>query len=203
MSSSSTPSTPAPQQFFRRLLSPWAVAGFLLGIFLLIQGYLFWHDRALIAALDNFPPFATPVFELQFSKKTSYDPLSFIGRGKQAGLWQWSPESLILTEEGHKFFAESGEMFISHATAGKRRVTRLRNQQAGDGERRFELFYEWVEISPPAAALLFPPPRTGEEYLGQAVLIQEHGAWKVKSFHSLDFEKPMVRLQEIASGVLK
>ncbi|OFW10692.1 MAG: hypothetical protein A3G20_07750 [Acidobacteria bacterium RIFCSPLOWO2_12_FULL_59_11] len=203
MSSSSTPSTPAPQPFFRRWLSPWAVAGLLVGIFLLIQGYLFWHDRALMAALDNFPPFAAPAFELQVSKKTPYDPLSYIGRGARAGLWQWSPEGLILTEKGRKFFRESGEMFISQAAAGKRKVTRVRNQQASDGERQFEFLYEWVEISPPAAALLFPPPRPGEEYLGQAVLTQEQGAWKVKSFQALDFEKPMARLQEIASGVLK
>ena len=196
-------STPAPQQFFRRVLSPWAVAGLLVGIFLLIQGYLFWHDRTLMAALDDFPPFAAPAFELQFSKKTPYDPLSFIGRGAQAGLWQWSPEGLILTEAGQKFFTESREMFISQTTAGKRRVTRLRNQQSSEGELRFEFFYQWVEISPPAAALLFPPPRAGDEYLGEAILTQEQGAWRVKSFRTLDFEKTMARLQEIASGVLK
>lgn len=42
-----------------------------------------------------------------------------------------------------------------------------------------------------------------EEDLCQVVMIQEQGAWQVKSFQTLDFEKPMAHLQEIASRVLK
>ncbi|MBI1956234.1 MAG: hypothetical protein HYS38_07550 [Acidobacteria bacterium] len=46
-------------------------------------------------------------------------------------------------------------------------------------------------------------PVAREKDLGQVVRIQEQSAWKVQSSHALDIEKPMARLQEIASGMLQ
>lgn len=79
-----SPSMPATR-FLGRLLSPWVIAGFLVGIFLLLEAYLARQDRSRMAVLNNFPAFATPAFELQFSKKFQWDPLSFTGRGARAG----------------------------------------------------------------------------------------------------------------------
>jgi len=188
----------------KRLLSPWGIVGVILAIFFLGEGYLAWRDRAIEAALENDPLFVTPAFELSFSKNFPYDPLNFTGKGAQAGLWKWSPEELLLTDEGRKYFEESGGRFVSRAPAGKRRIKRIRiNAGTESGDRRIEFLYEWTEVSPPAAALLFPPPRQNEEYPAEARLTHEAGAWKVKSLRTLDYDLPLQHLQEAATGVLK
>ena len=183
------------------LVSPWGIAAVLVGAFLLSQGYESWRDRGLQAAIEGYEPFASPTFDLQFSRKLPFDPLSFLGRGVQSGLWQWTPEGLILTDEGRKFFEQSGDQFISHASAGRRKVRRMPSIRSRSGGREIEFFYEWTEISAPAAALLYPPPRAGEEYLGRATLAQERGAWKVTSIETRDFDETRSHLQDIASGV--
>lgn len=183
------------------LASPWKIAAVLVGIFLLVQGYLSLRDRGVTAAIDQHEPFATPAFPLQFSRKMAYDPLSFLGRGRQAGLWNWTPDGLVLTEEGEKFFEQSEEQFISRAPAGQRKVRRLSNIVARDGRREISFFYEWTEIAPPAAALLYPSPQPGEEYLGRAVLVQDEGAWRVTSLQTRDFDESLARLHDIAAGV--
>ncbi|MBI4460361.1 MAG: hypothetical protein HY648_09930 [Acidobacteria bacterium] len=205
MSAASAPSSPSkkPHPFVRRLLSPWGAAAVLVVVLLLVQAYLVRQDRVLISALDNFPPFAAPEFALRFSRKTPYDPLSFVGRGARGGLWQWSPEGLILTEKGRQFFTEAGQDFVCQTTAGRRRVTRIRSDASRDGERQLEFSYEWVELSAPAAALLYPQLRLEEDYLGRATLTEEQGNWRVQSFQTPDFDNPLAHLQEVASGVLK
>ncbi|MGH9786094.1 MAG: hypothetical protein ACRD88_18140, partial [Terriglobia bacterium] len=181
--------------------SPWKVAGVLFAIFLVVQGYLALRDREVTGAIDEQGPFAVPALPLQFSRKMAYDPLSFLGRGRQAGLWNWTPDGLVLTEEGKKFFEQAGEQFLSRAPAGRRRVTRVSDIAASDGRREIWFFYEWTEIAPPAAALLYPPPRPGAEYLGRAVLEQAEGAWRVTSLETRDFDESLARLQDIAAGV--
>jgi hypothetical protein len=182
------------------LMSPWKVAVALLAIFLLVQGYLFWRDRGVMAAIEGHEPFATPPFPLQFSRKMEYDPLTFLGRGRQAGLWNWTQDGLVLTDEGKKFFEQSGDQFLSRAPAGRRRVTRLRDIGESDGRREVFFFYQWIEVAPPAT-LLYPAPQPGVEYLGRAALEQADGAWRVTSFQTLDFDEPLARLQDIAAGV--
>jgi hypothetical protein len=195
---------PSGHPFLKRLLSPWGIAAAILAIFFLGEIYLAWRDRAAQAALEDFPPFTTPAFDLAFSKKIPYDPLSFVGKGAQTGYWQWSPDGLILTEQGRKFFEESGEMFVSKAPAGKRRLQRIRiNQGTKDGDRQLDFIYQWVEVSPVAAVLLVHPPLLNEEYPGQAILTRQGGSWKVKSLRTQDFEDSMGHLKAAASGVLK
>lgn len=185
------------------LLSPGKIAVVLVGLFLVAQGYLAWRDRGVAAAIDSYEPFATPAFDVQFSRKMAYDPLTFLGRGRKAGFWNWTPEGLVLTEDGRAFFEPSGDLFVSLAAAGRRRVTRVSNILSRNGRREIEFFYEWTEIAPQAAALLSPRPSTGEEYLGRAVLEQEQGAWKVLSLETRDFEESLSHLQDIAAGVRK
>jgi hypothetical protein len=179
------------------------IAAVLVIVFLLVQGYLAIRDRGLEASINNHAAFAQPAFPLEFSRKKDFDPLSFLGRGQQAGLWDWTPDGLELTQEGKNYFDQSGDRFISRGTAGQRRVARLSNISTQNGRREITFFYEWTEVTPPASALLFPAPRTGTEYLGRAVLEQEEGDWKVTSFETQDFEEPLARLQDIAAGVLR
>ena len=182
-------------------LSAKEIAAVLVIVFLLVQGYLAIRDRGLESSINDHAAFAHPALPLEFSRKMDFDPLSFLGRGQQAGLWEWSEEGLLLTEDGKTFFEQSGDQFISQATAGQRRVTRLSNITSGDERREITFFYEWTEVTPPASALLFPAPRTGTEYLGRAVLEQEQGSWKVTSFETQDSDEPLGRLQDIAAGV--
>jgi hypothetical protein len=182
-------------------LSPKEVAAILVIVFLLLQGYLAIRDQGLTSSIDSHPAFAQPALPLDFSRKMGFDPLSFLGRGQQAGLWDWTPEGLVLTEEGMNSFDQTGDRFISRAPAGQRRVARLSSINTREGRREISFFYVWTEISPPASALLFPAPRTGTEYLGRAVLEQEQGDWKVTSFETQDFDEALARLQDIAAGV--
>src|ERR1035437_2472164 len=99
---------PPSRRFLKPLLSPWGIAAIILGIFLLGEVYLAWRDRAVQATLEVYPPFATPAFDLEFSKHIPYDPLSFVGRGAQAGFWQWSPDGLVLTEQWKNLFEAPG-----------------------------------------------------------------------------------------------
>jgi hypothetical protein len=182
-------------------VTPREIAGVVFVIFLLVQGYFLIRDRDLSATIDNHAAFAQPALPIEFSRKTPYDPLSFIGRGRQAGLWNWTEEGLVLTDQGRGFFEQEGDRFISRAPAGKRRVTRLGDIVDHNGQREIFFFYEWIEVTPPAAALLRPAPQAGGEYYARAVLSQEEGDWKVASFEARDFEEPLARLQDIAAGV--
>ena len=199
MNASDNPGEPLSLRAF--LMSPWKVAAVLVGIFLVVQGYLALRDRGVAAAIAEQEAFAAPALSLRFSRKMAYDPLSFLGRGKQAGLWNWTPDGLVLTEEGKKFFEQSGDQFRSLAPAGQRRVTRLRDIGESGGRREVFFFYQWTEVAPPAAALLHPAPQPGVEYLGRAVLEQADGAWRVASFETRDFDEPLARLRDIAAGV--
>jgi hypothetical protein len=199
------PESGVPERaIFKRILSPWGIAAIIMAIFFLGEAYLAWRDSAVETALASDPAFQSPPFELSFSKNIPYDPLSFVGRGAQAGLWKWSPNGLLLTDDGRKFFDESGERFVSRAPAGKRRVKRIKtNNPVGSGDRRIEFLYEWTEVATPAASLLSQPPKLTEEYPGEAVMTRAGAGWKVKSLRTQDFEEPMAHLQEAASGVLK
>ena len=189
---------------FQRILTPWRIAAVLLVIFAVGEAYLAWRDRGVESALENDPVFTTPSLDFAFSSKIAYDPLSFVGRGAQAGLWKWTPEALVLTENGRHFFEASGEMLVSRAVAGKRRIQRIRtNVETGSGDRRIGFLYQWSEVSPPGAALLSPPPRVGEEYPGEAVMTRESGSWKLKSLRTQDFDESLARLKLAASGVRK
>ena len=203
----SEPVSATVEPAWKRWLSPWRITAVLLGIFFLGQAYLAWRDRPIASALESYPPFAAPSFDLRFSRNFSYDPHSFVGRGARAGFWLWTPEALVLTEEGRKYFEETGGMIVSKIPAGARRIQRIRTNRslngALNGERQIEFLYEWTEVSPPASVLLVPPPRLGEPYPGSAVIAREAGSWTVRSFRTRDFEEPLAHLKDIASGVLR
>ena len=194
-------SEPSEQSPWKRLLSPWKITAALLAVVLLVTVYMSWQDREPLAALQSHPALVAPPFDLQFSSKFPYDPHSFVGRGARAGLWQWTPDGLLLTEQGQKYFEQSGEMFVSKSVAGTRRIKRIHAIRKINGQWRVEFLYEWTAVSAPAAALLVPPPRTGEDYPGEAVLSRDEQGWHVRSLRTLDFEKPMEHLKDIAAGV--
>ncbi len=191
----------AVEPVWKRYLTPWKIAVVMVGVFLITEAYLMWRDRAIEAALRNAPAFATPALKLEFSSKIPYDPLSFVGRGAHAGFWNWTPQGLELTAEGSKYFRVDGDQIISNSPAGSRRLTRIQSRSPqGDGQR-IEFFYEWVEISPAADALLRPAPKTGEEYLASAALARRGAGWEMTTLETRDFDEPLQRLQDAAGGI--
>jgi hypothetical protein len=196
----------SPEPSWGRFLSPWKIAAAIMAVFLAVQGYLFWQDRTIGQDLESDPSFATPDFELRFSRKMPYDPLTFLGRGARAGLWRYTRDGLELTEEGRKFFQQEGDQFVSIAPAGRRQVRRISSIERRDGSEPqlfINFFYEWTEISPAAASLPFPPPRPGQEYFASARLVRGPEGWNVQFLEARDFDEALARLQELASGVRK
>jgi len=188
---------------WKRWLQPWKIAAVLVALFLLSQAYFSWRDSFLSAALNNSPAFAAPEFPLEFSSKIQYDPLTFVGRGARAGFWDWTPEGLVLTPAGSRYFRMEGERIISQAVAGRRRFSRLRERTTQGASERVSFFYQWEELSPPTVALLYPPPILGDEYLASAVLVPSGEGWEVTALETRDFDEPLEHLQSIASGVLR
>lgn len=191
---------------WKRWLTPWKIAVVLIAAFLISQAFYSWRDRSIVSALDNSPAFAIPEFTLEFSRKIQYDPLTFVGRGARAGFWTWTPEGLELTPEGLEYFRKEGGMIVSQVQAGRRKVSRIRNKETRDGRAlryTIDFFYEWTEISLPAVALLYPPPKMNSEYLGKAILHQGPNGLEVTSLETRDFDEPLAHLQAIASGVLQ
>lgn len=186
---------------WRRFLTPWKIAAVLLAAFLITQGYLWWRSRFIVEVMNDFPAFATPGFKLEFSSKIQYDPLTFVGRGARAGFWKWTPQRLVLTESGRRYFRMEGDKIVSQMTAGRRQLSGLREQSTQGDRIRINFYYRWEELSPPTVALLYPPPKLGEDYLGSAVLVRLGEKWEVTSLETRDFDEPLEHLQSIASGV--
>ena len=193
----------APEPKWRQWLQPWKIAVALVALFLLVQTVLSWKDQDLITALDLSPAFAEPEFPLEFSRKIQYDPLTFVGRGARAGFWDWTPEGLVLATSGREYFHIEGDRIVSNTTAGRRRFSRFQARATQGSGERITFFYRWEEISPPAVALLFPPPELGNEYLATAVVNRVGEGWELVSLEAPDYEEPLEHLQAVASGILQ
>jgi len=159
------------------------------------------RERESRLALELYEPFSRPSFDLSFPKTTAYDPLSFVGRGRQAGFWEWSPEGLTLTEKGRRFFADTPTSISGSVTAGRRRVTSIGTVEDRGGNREVKFLYVWMEVSEPAAVLLDHAPTAGAGYEGRAVLAKESGVWRAKSLNLPEYDKPLARLLDESQGV--
>ncbi len=157
------------------------------------------HESRL--AFELYEPFARPSFDLIFPKTTAYDPLSFVGRGRQAGFWEWSPEGLTLTEKGRRYFTDTPTSISGSITAGRRKVTSIGTVEDRSGNREVKFLYLWTEVSELAAALLDRPPVAASGYEGRAVLTKEGGVWRVKSLDLPEYDKPLARLLDESKGV--
>ena len=157
------------------------------------------HESRL--ALELCQPFSRPSFDLSFPKTIVYDPLSFVGRGRQAGFWEWSPEGLLLTGKGRQYFTDAPGSLSGSITAGRRRVTSIGSVEDRSGSREVKFLYVWTEVSEPAAALLDRPPKAGDGYEGRALLAKENGVWRVKSLDLPEYDKPLARLLDESQGV--
>ena len=158
------------------------------------------REREARLSLELHTPFAAPSFDLSFPKTVPYDPLSFVGRGRQAGFWEWSPEGLTLAEKGRRFLTDSPSSISGSVVAGRRKVRSIGSVADRAGRREVKFTYVWSEISEPAAALLDRPPARGVEYEGHALLSKEAGVWRMKTLDTPDYDKTLSRLLDEVQG---
>lgn len=160
-------------------------------------------ERDARRAIETYDPFALPAFPFQFSRTMKFDPLGFLGQGIRAGFWRWTPSSMALAEGGRPYFSETPEEISAIVGAGRREISRIEGFQDREGRREVRFRYRWIEVTPPARALLSTPPRTGEEYDGRAVLVKRDDRWQVELLGTPDFDRPMALLKDTTQGILR
>ena len=160
-------------------------------------------EREIRQTIKSFEPFRLPEFPLRFSRTIKYDPLGFLGRGVQAGFWEWTPEGMALAEKGRPYFAETPSEIASVVAAGRRVISNLEGFQDREGRRDVRFRYHWTEVTPPARALLSIAPVPNERYEGHAVLVKRDGRWQVELLETPDFDHPMARLVDTSQGILR
>lgn len=192
-----------PQPPSRRLPLPIPV---LLGLAVLLV-FLPWMLVCLKAAhdarraIESYDPFALPDFRIRVSKTMKYDPLGVLGRGARAGFWQWTPEGIVLAAAGRPYFSETPEAIACIVGAGRRAVTEIERYNDREGKREVRFHYRWVQITPPARALLSSAPDPGREYEGRALLVKQNDQWRVQWMDTPHFDKPMALLKDEAAEI--
>jgi hypothetical protein len=185
---------PLPPQWILALV---VAAGF--GVWWGVTSY--GEHRARMA-IELHTPFSRPALEMRFAKTIYYDPQSFVGRGRQAGYWEWSPTGLVLTEKGGKYFRDTGAEFATASPIGRRAVGNIHSVQTRPGAMEVKFRYTWTEVNEPAISLVGTKdaPRKDAEYEGVATLVEEGGVWKVQSLKTPDLDKPLAILLTQATG---
>jgi len=162
--------------------------------------YTSYGERRARTTIELHTPFTRPILEMRFSKRIYYDPQTFVGRGRKAGYWEWTPEALKLTEKGALYFRDSGEDFATAAPIGRRAITSIHSVQKAPPGLVVTFKYTWTEVAEPAITLLPTAPRQDAEYEGTATLAEEGGVWKVKDLKTPDLEKPLAIVMHQATG---
>jgi len=102
-------------------------------------------------AIKSYDPFTLPEFRIRVSKTMKYDPLGVLGRGAQAGFWQWTPAGMVLAAAGRPHFSETPEAIACIVGAGRRAVTKIERYQDREGKREVRfLTAGWKSLRPPA-----------------------------------------------------
>ena len=173
----------------------------LLGIIVLLA-FLPWvlltgkSERDARLAIESVAGFRSPDFPVRFRKEMKWDSLGLLGRGAKAGFWKWTPEGMELVDAGRAYFTDTEEAISSIVGAGRREVADIEEFKDQDGRREVLFLWRWVEITPPAAALLSDPPQAGRVYPGRAVLIEQDGGWKAELVETPHFDKPLALLMD-------
>jgi hypothetical protein len=160
-------------------------------------------ERDMRLAIDRHPAFSTPEFPFKFAPTMKWDPLGFMGQGRQAGFWDWTPERLVLADGGRAYFSETEDAITSLVGAGRREVAGIDGYQDRDGRREVRFQYRWTELTPPAQALLSKPPVPGRKYDGRAIMVKEGRDWRVEELSTPDFDIIMRLLKDTGEGVLR
>jgi hypothetical protein len=161
-------------------------------------------ERQTRRAIENYQPFAAPEFPFSFSKTIKFDALGFLGTGMNAGLWEWTPQGMKLTDKGRTWFSDTPEKISATMIAGRRVISAFNGYSDHlDGTREARFHWRWTEISGPAETFLSRQPKSGEEYEGRAILARQNGQWVVQKLETPDFDIPMAQLRDNGAGVAR
>lgn len=152
------------------------------------------HDAR--QAIENYDPFTLPDFRIKISKTMTWDSLGVLGRGNQAGFWQWTPTGIVLVDKGRPYFSDTPETIVCLVGAGRRQVTKIERYKDAGGKRDVRFLYRWTEVTPPARALLSSPPDPDRDYDGHAILVKANNQWQVEWMETPHFDKPMALLKD-------
>ena len=178
----------------------WILALLVVAVFVPWWAYTAYGEHRARFAIELHTPFTRPSLELRFSKHIYYDPQTFVGRGRQAGYWEWSTNGLALTEKGGLYFRDAGDDLATTGPMGKRSITTIHSVQTRPSGLEVHFNYTWTEIAEPSSKLLNDPPKKGAEYEGMAMLTEQNGVWKVQSLNTPDLERTLAILLAQASG---
>ena len=129
----------------------WILALLVVAIFVPWWAYTAYGEHRARFAIELHTPFTRPFLELRFSKHIYYDPQTFVGRGRQAGYWEWSTNGLALTEKGGLYFRDAGDDLATAGPMGKRSITTIHSVQT----RASGLEVRGLLLNVPVAALHF------------------------------------------------
>ena len=139
--------------------------------------------------IEDSREFSEPRIQFKFAKSIQWDPQSFLGRGRNAGFWDWSEKGVVLTPKGQNHFVENGPMIAGDLVVGKRKVTTVKSVQPNGDLREVIFLWTWTDTTD-AAKLFNQPLQMGKEYQGVATLVDKGGGvWQVKSLSTPDFAR--------------
>src|SRR5438445_4488633 len=125
----------------------WVLVALVAAIFIPWWALTAARDRSARLAIELHTPFVKPFLDVRFSKKIPYDPQSFIGRGREAGYWEWSPEGLTSTSKGRLYFEDAGDSISGAVAAGKREIRSIESVQDRNGGRQERFHYDRTNMS--------------------------------------------------------
>lgn len=177
----------------------WVLVGVVIAVFVPWWLVVVARESACRQALELYSPLTDPKVTIHFDKTISWDPQSFLGRGRQAGFWDWSPKGVVLTNRGQNLFGDTPKDITGELVAGKREITTIKSVQNTADGREVTFLYKWTETTD-AVKLLNAAPTIGKEYEAVAMVVEDASGWKVKSLADPEFTRALDILAAQARG---
>ena len=164
----------------------WAFVALVVAIFVPWWAVTYSRESSSQEAIESDPKFTKPKVTVNFSKNIQWDGQSFLGRGHNAGFWDWTPKGVALTPKGQNLFGDDATTISGDLVVGSRKITTIKSVQPKGAEREVLFLFSWTELTD-MTKLLNAAPVIGKEYQAVALLAEESGVWKVKSLSTPDF----------------
>ena len=164
----------------------WGLVAAVLAVFLPWWAVVYSRERSAKEAIEVYTQFDQPTMKMHFPKDIHWDPQSFLGRGKDAGFWDWSPKGIALTPKGENIFGDNGKEITGDLVVGKREISTIKSVQPRGDTREVLFLYTWTDFTD-ATKLFSTPPKKDKEYQALAVLSEKGGSWEVTSLTTPEY----------------
>jgi hypothetical protein len=166
----------------------WGLLAIVLAVFVPWSAMVYARERSSQQAIEVSTQFITPRMQMRFPKDIRWDPQSFLGRGKDAGFWDWSPKGVVLTPKGENIFGDNGKEITGDLVVGTREISTIKSVQPRGDTREVLFLYTWTDFTD-ATKLFSTPPQKGKEYEALAVLSEKSGGWEVTSLTTPEYSR--------------